>query len=418
MSTSRAIHFLPRYIGALKYYEKLFPALRERGFEPSFLFFEDKGMIDYCKERGLSFDARFVRRGGHIPFITPLLWESKLLGLFEPFLQESQPYALVTEPSSDQRARSLFKVAEKRGIKRHALQWALHTDPRKHIKRTLYSRYLVLWDRYGSLWRAPLVSAYYALLYALFVGADLLNGGDTYIHKNYYMDKLGTIDDTLRDYFHWRGWRDDQIRIVGSADYSLIRRAVEAAQTGNARKSLLEHYGLSEGRTRILILSHPFYTGRNSVYLKEEEQREYYKKIFEDVWSVYKKEETDIIFKLHPREKKETYTAFDEMGIRIFGNEADLNELISLSQLYIAHPLTAANFSIRASGKQAIFINFSPLMYLDEGKDLYRLSNIVKDHDEFRSMLQEASDGTLPLQYDTSGVDHRSLEKIIGFLID
>src|SRR3989344_9109066 len=177
MSTSRTIYFLPRYIGALKYYEKIFPALKERGLEPAFLFFEDKGMIQYAKERGLSFDARFVRCGAHIPFITPLLWESKLLGLFETFLQESQPYALVTEPSSDQRARSLFKVAEKRGIKRHALQLALHTDPRKHIKRTLYSRYLVLWDRYGSLWRAPLVSAYYALLYALFVGADLLNGG-------------------------------------------------------------------------------------------------------------------------------------------------------------------------------------------------------------------------------------------------
>src|SRR3989338_5587459 len=234
MSTSRAIHFLPRYIGALKYYEKLFPALRERGFEPSFLFFEDKGMIDYCKERGLSFDARFVRRGGHIPFITPLLWESKLLGLFEPFLGESQPYALVTEPSSDQRARSLFKVAEKRGIKRHALQWALHTDPRKHIKRTLYSRFLVVRDRYGAFWKAPFISGYYKLLYALFVVVDFFAGGDTYIHKDFYAERLGTIDDTLRDYFHWRGWRRDQIHVVGSAVSSLIREAVQSAQGDEA----------------------------------------------------------------------------------------------------------------------------------------------------------------------------------------
>ena len=413
------ILFIPRYIGALKYYEKLFPAIRERGFEPSFLFFEDKGMIAYCRERGLSHDARFVRSGIHIPFVTPLLWERRLLYAFDAFLDEHVPHAFVTEPSADQRARSLFKAAAVRGIPRYAVQWALHTDPRKHIKRTLHSRYLVVRDRYGSFVRAPFIAGYYALLHVLFLIADALSGGDRYVHKRYYIDKLGTIDDTLRDYFRWSGWSDDQIVVVGSADYSVIRDKVGAVKSDQAlRKSLLKRYELENGKTRILILSHPFYTGRNSVYLDEGQQLTYYAQIFDDVRSVYSKDAVEIVFKLHPREKRETYRTFDNSGIHIYGNEADLNELIALSDLYIAHPLTAANFSIRASGVPAIFINFSPLTYLDEGKDLYKLAKIVKDHEEFRSMLQAARDKILPLQYDPQGADPRSLEKIIDFMID
>lgn len=417
MNTNRTIYFLPRYVGSLKYYEKLFSELRERGFEPSFLFFEDKGMIDYCLERGLSHDAQFVRRGLHIPFATPLLWERKLLHRFDAFLDVHAPYAFVTEPSADQRARSLFKVAAARGIPRYALQWALHTDPRKHIKRTLHSRYLVVRDRYGSLLKAPVIAGYYVLLNALFLIVDALSGGDRYVHKRYYTDKLGTIDDTLRDYFRWSGWREDQMVVVGSVDYSAIRDKVTAVQRDDTlRKSLLKRYGLESGKTRILILSHPFYTGRNSVYLDEGQQRTYYAQIFDDVWSVYPKATVEIMFKLHPREKRETYEAFNDSGIHIYGNEADLNELIALSDLYIAHPLTAANFSIRASGLPAIFINFSPLMYLDEGKELYHLQKIVKDHADFRSMLALAKSGQLPLQYDGRGVDADSMSKIIDFV--
>ena len=411
------ILFIPRYIGSLKYYEKLFPALRDRDFEPSFLFFEDKGMIRYCEERHIPFDSRFVRRGAHIPFVTPILWERNLLRLFPPFLDGLRPYAFVTEPSADQRARSLFKEAQKRGIRCVALQWALHTDPRKPIKRSLYSRLLVVWDQYGSLWKAPIIVGYYKLLYALFIIIDLAVGGDRYIHKDYHMDKLGTIDDTLRDYFGWRGWQNDQIKIVGSADYSLIRQMVESVRMdASLRTRLLRQYELSGAKKRILTLSHPFYTGRISVYIDEDGQREYYKNIFEDVWSVYKKDETDIMFKLHPREKRETYRTFDNSGIHIYGNEADLNELITLSDLYIAHPLTAANFSIRASGVPALFINFSPLTYLDEGKELYHLQKIIKDRADFRSMLALAKTRQLPLQYDTQGVDTNSMSKIIDFV--
>ena len=167
--------------------------------------------------------------------------------MYASFLTESAPHAFVTEPSADQRARSLFKEAQKRGIRCVALQWALHTDLRKRIKRSLYSRLLVVRDQYGSLAKAPIVVAYYKLLYALFIIINVLSGGDRYIHKDYHMDKLGTIDDTLRDYFHWRGWRDDQIEIVGSADYSLIGQMVASVRTDESlRRQLLQKYTLAE----------------------------------------------------------------------------------------------------------------------------------------------------------------------------
>ena len=75
MNTGRTIYFLPRYIGALKYYEKLFPDLIRRGFTPVFLLFDDKGMIEYCKSRACDYDDRFIEMGIHIPFYTPLVRE-------------------------------------------------------------------------------------------------------------------------------------------------------------------------------------------------------------------------------------------------------------------------------------------------------------------------------------------------------
>ena len=416
MGVSRRIYFIPRYIGALKYYEKLFPAIRERGFEPMFLFFEDSGMIEYCHARSIPCDTRFIQRGVHIPFYSPLVHEAKLQTLLEAFLNE-HPYALVTEPGVDQRTRSLFKRAKEYAVKRYALQWALHTDPRKPVKRSPYSRYLEIRRRYGSFLRTPFVAGYYLLLRALFWVADFFHGGDVYVHLHHYAEKLGTIDNTLREYFVWSGWRDDQIQVVGFADYSLINNEIRSLEEDAVRReALCRRYSLDERRKRILVISNPFYTGRNAVYLDEEGQRAYFRHIFDDIRSVYPEREADILFKVHPREDVAMYAEFTQHGIRVYGNESNLNELIALSSLYIAHPLTAANFIIRGSGKPAIFLNFTPLDYFDEGKELYKLRTIFKTHDAFREALADFKNGVLPLQYDTEGIDTNSLEKIVNFV--
>jgi hypothetical protein len=413
--SKRTIYFLPRYIGALKYYEKLFPILRLRGLEPTFLLFEDKGMRAYCRERMLPCDTRFVYTGMHIPLLTPILRETRLLSAFGPFLDEA-PYAFVTEPGADQRARSLFKQAKERGIPRYALQWALHTDPRTPIRRSLYSRYLALCNRYGSPLKVPVVGAYYLLLRIAFRIADFFRGGDVFTHARHYAEKLGMIDDTMRGYFLWCGWSEDQMRIVGLADYSLMHAKIRALESPTVRETMRARYGLRNAGPVILVLSHPFYTGRNSVYLSETEQQGYFGAIFDDIQRIYSEDAAQILFKLHPREKKEAYGAYGKKGIRVFGNEADLDELVALSDLCIAHPLTAANFTIKASGKPALFVNFSPLEYLDEGKDIYHLRHIYKTRDEFRSALHTFKAGALPLQYDASDVDTDSLEKIADFV--
>lgn len=416
MGTSKRIYFIPRYIGALKYYEKLFPAIRARGFEPMFLLFEDSGMIEYCQTRSIPCDTHFVQKGPHIPFYSPFVHEMRLQALLKIFLGE-HPYALVTEPSVDQRTRSLFKCANEHSVRRYALQWALHTDPRKPVNRSLRSRYLEIRRRYGSFVRMPFIAGYYLLLRAMFWIADLVHGGDVYVHAHHYAEKLGTIDDTLRGYFVWSGWQDTQIQVVGFADYSLINDEIRSLEKDTARReALCRRYGLDERGTRILVISNPFYTGRNAVYLDENGQRAYFRDIFDDVRSVYPESEADILFKVHPREDVAMYAEFTRRGVRVYGNESNLNELIALSSLYIAHPLTAANFIIRGSGKPAIFLNFTPLDYFDEGKELYRLRTIFKTHDAFRRALADFKKGALPLQYSTEGVDTNSLEKIVSFV--
>ena len=106
------VYFIPRYIGALKYYEKLFPALRERGADPAFLLLEDGGMRAYSHARHLSHDARFLEIPlGKIPLVSHIVREKSIFGLFDRFLDEARPAVLVAEPRMGERERALFQKA-------------------------------------------------------------------------------------------------------------------------------------------------------------------------------------------------------------------------------------------------------------------------------------------------------------------
>jgi len=408
----KTIYFLPRYIGALKYYEQLFPALRTAGFTPTFLLFDNLGMVAYCRSRALLVDTTFIMHTArfHMPFVTPVRRDLARLSRINSFLAEKKPYALVCEPTIPHLARTLCKAASAFGVRTRALQWASHSDAAIHMQRTVRSRILALRDH------GIILSLYLFVLNGVFYCLDLLLGKNVFIQPKLEVDTLGVVDAAAKEYFIRHGWRNAHIQVVGLADFTLMRELVQHVASNSAERALLEKkYRLAPGKKRILVLSTPFYTGARAVYLDRAGQQEYFDKIFKDIRTVFEAEEADIIFKLHPREEH-IYGDLSAAGVFIYHNEADLAELIALSDLYIAHPGSGANFVVRASGKPALFINFTPLLYMDVGKELYQLRSIVKTHEDFRAQLATYKAGTLPLQYDASQVDYHSLQKIVDFI--
>lgn len=408
----KTIYFLPRYIGALKYYEQLFPALRTAGFTPAFLLFDDLGMVAYCRSRALLVDTTFIMRSArfHMPFVTPVRRDLARLNRMDSFLAEKKPHALVCEPAVPQLTRALYKTAHACGVRTLALQWASHSDAAIHMQRTVRSRILALRDH------GIILSIYLFVLKGVFYCSNLFLGRKMLIQTELHVDALGVVDEAAKEYFIQHGWRGADIQVVGLADFTLIREKSQRIATDPAARALLEKkYQLTPGKKRILVLSTPFYTGARAVYLNRAGQREYFDKIFKNIRTVFGVKEADIIFKLHPREQN-IYGDLSDMGVHVCHNEADLAELIALADLYIAHPGSGANFVVRASGKPALFINFTPLLYMDAGKELYQLRSIVKTHEDFRAQLAAYKAGILPLQYDASDVDPASLQKIVDFI--
>ncbi len=388
--------------------------MRERGCDPAFLLFEDSGMVEYCRKRKLAFDARFALVPlGRVPLVSHFVRERAVFRMLNGFLDEVRPVALVGEPIVPQRVRALFERARTRGVRTLALQWALHSTMAPH-RSALASRVLALRDQHSSLARGVLYELYLLFLASLFRLADAFRGKEYFMHADTHVDRLGVIDEASGEALLGEGWKREHIRVVGYAEFTIVAELVRRIHADeNNRAALCGKYGLTPGRKKILVLSTPFYSGRNAVFLDREGQRKYFGKIFEDIRSVFSPEEADILFKLHPREQ-DMYGS--DLGIRIFHNEADLYELIVLSDLYVAHPLTAANFILRASATPAIFVNFTPLEYMDVGRELYKLRDIEKTHEAFRTKLKRFRDGALPLQYDASDVGTDSLEKIADFI--
>lgn len=398
---SKKVYFLPRYIASLKYYEKLFPSMEEKGFEPQFLLFEDKGMVAYCAQKNLPVDGRFLRRtSAHIPFVSPIREEWRIIKTFSVFIKNVSPHALVTEQRIPHIVRALFKEARRSGTRTVALQWCQVSEKTTHAQLSVQNYARKLRGRYGGVFVGLVKESYFALLTSLYRVVDMLAGGSLFSYKSFYVEYLGVIDARARTLFLQRGFGEEQIRVVGHADYTLMRQF----KTSRGR-----------GRMRILVLSTPFYIGHASVFTNASGQIDYYKKILRTIREVFGAGEAEILFKLHPREEN-IYGDLEKQGITVLGNEAQIEELVASADLYVAHPLTAANFTAIASGVPALFINFTPLSFLDDGKELYHLRSVIKTLGEFKNQLQIFKEGRLSLQYDSSDVDPESLQKIVALV--
>lgn len=373
------------------------------------LLLEDRGMVDYCREKDIPFEDYFVHiRPGRIPFISHIRAEYRTLAAGDRFLEEYQPAVLVSEPTVSQQVRSLFAKAQERGIHTLALQWAQESDLTRGVTLSLRNKIQKLRGQHGSVLRGVLREGYFkALSYILRM---LFRH-----HIHTHVERLGVVDSYARDLFMRRGWKSETISIVGHADFTLIRELIGRVHTDALyRKKLIDSYGLAEGDIHILLISTAFHIGHWTVFTDAKGQVEYYAAVCENIRSVFPR--AHILFKMHPRETN-VYRSLEGAGVRVFGNDASMEELLGLSDLCVSHPITAANFTITASGVPSIFIDFTPLPLMAEGKALYQLRDIAKTHEAFLEKLCALKDGALPLQYERSAALDDSLSRIIKFLI-
>ena len=414
----KKLYIVVRYIAPLKYFEKLIPAL-SGVFDVSFLFLEDKGMIEHCRAHSLPFVLLpYSQPGFKFPFISHVLQYRSFVRRAEVFMETRRPALILTETSLTQPIRVLLTKAHEVGSRSMALQWCPQVEQSKETTLSLTNRLRQIKGRGGGgLLRGIAREGYFTSLTFLFVVFDRI-GLMRSVYGGSGAEKLGVMDERGRKYFLNHGWEESQIQTVGFADWTTVAELCRRVRDNPAEYLALEKkYNLSPGRKRVLLLSTVFYAGHATLCMTKSEQLEYFRAICADIWSVYPKAVWDILFKLHPRDEQ-IYSPLQQDGALLFGNDAEIEELMAVSGLYVAHSLTAANFTLQATGIPALFINLIPLAILDVGKELYSLLNVVHDRKTFRAQLKEAYAGTLPLQYDASQVDHHSLQKIVDFIID
>lgn len=405
------VFFVVKYIGTLKYYEKLFPFLSEK-FDLTFLLLTDRGMVSYCQEEG----HRFVqlplrkRRRLPIPFLAHVRDQSFFIDQVERFLDTEKPVRLVGVPSANFHGYALFDAANAQGIDTVALQWALHIYKDKENAKER--------RRQNRSWYADIRTLYFKLLvklltfnYRRVTGREYVDGAQAAAH-------IAIFDDRAEAYFEDLGYPSDKYIQVGNLDVALMRRLKDEVDSSSERRAeLLARYGIPAGKKIILVISTFFYLGKTVKFTDEAGQREYYRKVFESIRASYADDEAVILFKLHPKESDIYGECYQDLGVLVFSKQAKTDELVALADLYIVHPETSTNYLMIGADVPAIIINMTPLHFLDRAKDIYGITHIVKEWNELREYVALFKAGTLPRQYKPSSAYKNSLEKHIAVLV-
>ena len=408
------IYFIVKYIAPLRYYEKLIPYLNDR-FDVGFLLLADRGMVEYCRQKNLRtyplFIERPYRRRLVIPFVTHILDQIRFLRAVEAFFAKEKPAKVIGVISQNFHATALFELANRRGFQSIALQWALQ------VHEKVRSRLLNETRPFREVGREKLKRIYFFFLNPILDLFYRFHLGFREPPEKFPAQKIGFINGEGRDLFLGRGYLAERMKIVGSADWQFIAGLASRVKADTAYKSeLLKKYSLPEGKPIILIISTIFYLGKTIRFTNEAGQNAYYLDIVKNVRKFYASDEATIVFKCHPKEP-DIYSSLREAEVIVLLKEAVVEELVALSDLVITHAETTVNFTLTASGKPAIFVNFSPLVEeLDYAAPVYHIKEIVHDWPRFEEMLALYKAGRLGLQYDTAGINVRAAETIAGFV--
>ncbi|HEY4524281.1 MAG TPA: hypothetical protein VJL36_00765 [Candidatus Paceibacterota bacterium] len=404
------LFLVPAYIGPLKYYAKLIPWLSPN-YEVEFLIVRSPNqrrwqMENYLRDNGYSYhiidQGLKPARGIYLPLITPVLKRLSHLRACRRFLEIHRPAKLVLTKNLPP-YRVILKEANRQGVDTIILQWAYGGN--KVVSRLNFAS--------PSWWR----KLYYRLMDDLYWLIDFFVGGLAYAHSPGVVNRLGLMDEAAIEIFRDDcGISPERMIKVGMADrqfaYELKRRITRDAAF---RKELERKYDLGKKGKIITVLVWGLHK-RKRWNFSLEEHLDYFRMILESIRKFFPPVTAEIVFKLHPGDDATLYFPFKDAAVKVFGDEAETEELIGLADLCISDPWTAANTLVMAVGGPAFFVNFSRLTAINAGKELYRLHELIISRRGFEDSLRQFKQGIITPQYDDQHIDLHAIDKIIALI--
>src|SRR3989338_1580272 len=411
---------IPSYIGSLKYLERVSLPLR-RAYEVGFIIIqlEDekrKDMVEYCREHRLSFFDLTESAGGaeRVPFISPLLKRFRHSEECRKLLKRERPNKVVATKTVYPHD-TILKEANDLGIETIILRWTFSADGIDRVQRPKPSHQKKK-KRGGSSF---LKKAYYSVLSALTFFLDAPRTESKYGITPAIPHKIGALNAKDAEFFS-HSYKKETIRIIESID---IQSAFDLKQkirsSEEYREKLLKKYNLDPRKIKIFLVAYRFYSKRDEsdLGMTLREHLAYYQDAIKILRSFFPADAADIYLKLHPGEEN-VYDSYEELGVKIFGDESNIEELVCLADLYIASPQTNVNYLVLGSGVPALFINFSLRSHLEAYVQNFHIRHVITDKNDFLEKVREFKDGKLEHQYDNSRVDLKSLDRTVEFIVE
>jgi hypothetical protein len=417
--TSTKIFFVPSYIGSLKYYERIAERMKNK-YDVAYVLVQPykkkrEGMIKYCRDKDLKFYdlTESLDRALKIrfPFFSPLRKRYLHSKECRTFLEKEHPYKIIATKAQYPND-TILKEANRLGIETLVLSWAFYgvqinaNDWLKNIPKGKNTPVFFSATR-----------LYYNLLKALSFFLDIFYEEPRYGLAPAKPKKVSAMTEKevklLLRYFDRK-----TMHVIPSIDIQLAYELKQKIETDHAYKTkLLKKYNLSSQKIKIFLVLYRFYSRRGQSFdgLNTEEHLAYYNDIFRILRGVFSAKEADLFMKLHPAEEN-IYDSYKKFGVQIFGDEASIEELVCMSDLYIASPMTNVNYLVLGSGVPALFINLMQTSGLDPYVENFHIKHVVTRKKEFADLAQLFRDGKLPKQYNSSGVNFKSLDAAIKFI--
>jgi len=404
------LYFVPIYIGSLKYFAKLVSYLSPY-YQVEFLLVRGRDKRRVQMEEYLT-DNKYVYHiidqglksslGIRVPFFTPVWGHIMQILACRRFLKKQRPDKIVMVKNLPP-YNIIVKEANRLGIDTVMLQWAYGGN--KAVSKSSV-KILPTWQKF-----------YYSIIDLLYGVVDFSLGGISYVNSLGSIDRVGIMNEAAIEVIEDRcGISPEKMTLVGSADQQIIHELRERIERDTLfRKNLQHKYGITQEKRIITVLAWGLHK-RKRWGFSFEEHIVYLRSVLELIRKFFPPEKTDILLKLHPGDEPALYDSLRDLSVRVFGDEAETDELICLADLCILDPWTAANILVIASGAPAIFVNFSRLTAINAGKELYHLKEIATTREHFNYLLKQFRAGQLPLQYNERRVDIHAIEKIVALI--
>lgn len=421
---------IPQFIGDIKYYEALMPIMKDsvklvfifipKTIQPTYL----EEMIEYSNSRkypyillgaGRMYNNKFLDMIVQIPLWYAYKKECKKL------IKTQQPYGMLAVTDTGFYHHCLFTVASNLGVKTFVFQWAPLAAP--YIR----SRAKIEALKIQQLKMRPLKRFFKSCLYkyndGLMRHISALLGFDT--RKLSIMglgasQKLGVINSDSYKIFKEAGVSESKMSIIGSLDFDKAINTKKLFDSSDAvRNAASKKYAINRNKINIAIYTTPFNTKDITIFSNEEQTKFYYE-IVKTIRTVFEKDTTNILLKIHPAENTDIYKPLEELGVKIYGKDTKNEELIYFADLYISSPSTS-NYIPITMGKNAIFINFleAPSVLVNPLKEAYGIKKVISDKNEFIKLLTDFEKGRLQKQYTDEHIikDGRCRERIKEWLL-